>query len=68
MPAVSFPTPITSLSAEDVLVETFESGTTISSYLVSPEVAEKIGFECSEQNKTLAALGVQTLLKMLIGR
>ena len=66
MPAVSFPTPITSLSAEDVLVETFESGTTISSYLVSPEVAEKIGFECSEQNKTLAALGVQTLLKMLI--
>ena len=30
------------------------------------EVAEKIGFECSEQNKTLAALGVQTLLKMLI--
>jgi aarF domain-containing kinase len=66
MPAVSFPTPITSLSAEDVLVETFESGTTISSYLVSPEVADKIGFECSEQNKTLAALGVQTLLKMLI--
>jgi aarF domain-containing kinase len=66
MPAVSFPTPITSLSAEDVLVETFESGTTISSYLVTPEVAEKVGFECSEQNRTLAALGVQTLLKMLI--
>ena len=64
MPAVSFPTPIPGLATEEILVETYEEGVSIASYLLSPEAAaEALG---NEQNKTLAGLGVKTLFKMLI--
>lgn len=64
MPAVSFPTPIPGLATEEILVETYEEGVSIASYLLSPEAAkEQLG---SVQNKTLAGLGVRTLFKMLI--
>ena len=64
MPAVSFPTPIPGLATEEVLVETYEQGVSIASYLLSPEAAkEQLG---NPQNKTLAGLGVKTLFKMLI--
>lgn len=64
MPAVSFPTPIMGLATEEILVETYEQGVSIASYLLSPEAAkEQLG---NAQNKTLAGLGVKTLFKMLI--
>lgn len=64
MPAISFPTPIPGLATEEILVETYEEGVSIASYLLSPEAdKEMLG---SEQNKTLAGLGVKTLFKMLI--
>lgn len=64
MPAVSFPTPIPGLATEEILVETYEQGVSIASYLLSPEAAkEQLG---NPQNKTLAGLGVKTLFKMLI--
>ncbi len=64
MPAISFPTPIPGLATEEILVETYEQGVSIASYLLSPEAAkEQLG---SPQNKELAGLGVKTLFKMLI--
>jgi len=64
MPAISFPTPIPGLATEEILVETYEQGVSIASYLLSPEAAkDQLG---SPQNKELAGLGVKTLFKMLI--
>jgi aarF domain-containing kinase len=115
-PTVSFPTPVRGLATEEVLIETFESGVSISSFLMDPlgaaaaedaaaalgaitgitdsgvgsgagengrpktledkveEAATKAAAAAAyaeavrvpEENKILAALGVKTLLKMLI--
>ena len=115
-PTVSFPTPVQGLATEEVLIETFESGVSISSFLMDPtsaaavddavgalgaitgitdsgvgsgaaeggrpktledkveEAATKAAAAAAyaeaahvpEENKILAALGVKTLLKMLI--
>ena len=115
-PTVSFPTPVRGLATEEVLIETFESGVSISSFLMDPlgaaaaedaaaalgaitgitdsgvgsgagekgrpktledkveEAATKAAAAAAyaeavrvpEENKILAALGVRTLLKMLI--
>ena len=115
-PTVSFPTPVRGLATEEVLIETFESGISISSFLMDPttsaagndaiealgaitgitdsgvgsgvaeggrpktledkveEAATKAAAAAAyadaarvpEENKILAALGVKTLLKMLI--
>jgi predicted unusual protein kinase regulating ubiquinone biosynthesis (AarF/ABC1/UbiB family) len=108
-PTVTFPTPVQGLATEEVLVETFEDGISISNYLMEPAPAAAIdnaikaeeaaaakrsssggnsssisGDEGSrnaaaaaheahaavvfvpEENKILAALGIKTLLKMLI--
>jgi len=53
---VSFPLPATGLTAEDVLVESFEEGDHISTYL---------GKTCP-YNRTLANLGMTCYLKMLL--
>ena len=112
-PTVTFPTPVQGLATEEVLIETFESGVSISSFLMDPlsaaavddaiealgaitgitsttssksgnspktaqdkvnEASEKATAAAAyaeaarvpEENKILAALGVKTLLKMLI--
>ena len=118
-PAVSFPTPVQGLATEEVLIETFEDGVSISNFLMDPLPAEAMdelirrheaeeravgglnitgitggvgggrvaagtdkveeaaakaaaaqayadAVRVPEENKVLAALGVRTLLKMLI--
>ena len=110
-PTVSFPTPVCGLAKEEVLIETFEDGVSISNYLMEPAATEAMdraiqkakaeanggrkgggGADAAasrvdeitrtaaeqnaaaaamatfvpEENSVLAALGVKTLLKMLI--
>ncbi|ACO67936.1 predicted protein, partial [Micromonas commoda] len=56
---VSFPVPVGGLATEEVLVETFEDG---AANAAAEAAAEMVPVE----NRALAAIGVKTLLKMLI--
>ena len=57
-PTVTFPTPVQGLATEEVLVETFEEGVSISSFLMDPLTSAKAMDEAIREGPPGASGGV----------